>query len=157
MRYDIFKTAVGTVLATEQDERLTSILFEDGKHFISPASDWRRDRGGLKRLKAQLAEYFGGERRAFDLPLDPQGTAFQREVWDALTAIPYGETRTYGALAEAIGRPGSARAVGAANGQNPISIIIPCHRVIGSTGSLTGYAGGIDIKRRLLNLEGGEW
>lgn len=103
---------------------------------------------------AQLREYFAGARRTFDLPLAPHGTAFQRRVWAALRTIPYGETRTYGELAAAIGNPSACRAVGMANHRNPIPIIIPCHRVIGANGTLTGYAGGLEIKRRLLALEG---
>ncbi len=105
-------------------------------------------------LRRQLAEYFAGERTAFELPLAPTGTPFQRDVWDALLAIPYGETRSYGELAAAVGKPGAARAVGRANHDNPIGVVIPCHRVIGAAGSLTGYAGGIDRKRYLLELEG---
>ena len=101
----------------------------------------------------QLGEYFAGEREAFDLPLAPRGDAFQQSVWEQLRTIPYGVTRTYGDLARAIGRPGAAQAVGAANGANPLSIVVPCHRVIGADGSLTGYAGGLDRKRFLLELE----
>jgi methylated-DNA-[protein]-cysteine S-methyltransferase len=101
----------------------------------------------------QLGEYFGGRRRSFDLPLALDGTAFQQTVWDALLGVGYGETVSYGQLADRIGRPTAARAVGLANGRNPVSIIVPCHRVVGSDGSLTGYGGGIDNKRRLLDLE----
>ncbi len=103
----------------------------------------------------QLAEYFAGERKQFDVPLALRGTPFQLEVWRALQRIPYGETRTYADIARAIGRPTATRAVGGANGANPIPIIIPCHRVIGSNGGLTGFGGGIDVKRRLLDLEAG--
>jgi methylated-DNA-[protein]-cysteine S-methyltransferase len=102
----------------------------------------------------QLAEYFAGERRAFDLPLDPAGTEFQRRAWLALVEIPYGETRTYGEQALRLGLAHGARAVGSANARNPLPILIPCHRLIGSTGELTGYAGGLDRKERLLRLEG---
>jgi methylated-DNA-[protein]-cysteine S-methyltransferase len=108
----------------------------------------------LARTAAQLAEYFAGDRRAFDLPLAPRGTEFQAGVWRALRAIPHGETRSYGELARSLGRPSASRAVGAANGKNPISIIVPCHRVVGSTGHLTGYAGGVEAKRWLLDHEG---
>jgi len=107
----------------------------------------------LELTADQLAEYFAGKRREFDLPLAPRGTGFQEKVWRALLAIPFGETRSYGEIAKAIGRPSASRAVGAANGRNPISIIIPCHRVIGSTGELTGYGGGMDNKRWLLDHE----
>ena len=108
----------------------------------------------LDAAEAQLREYFAGARRTFDLPLAPHGTAFQQRVWAALRAIPYGETCTYGELAAAIGSPNASRAVGMANHRNPIPIIIPCHRVIGANGTLTGYAGGLEIKRKLLALEG---
>ena len=104
----------------------------------------------------QLREYFAGQRRSFQLPLAPQGTPFQQQVWQALAEIPYGETRTYGEIAEAIGRKGASRAVGAANHRNPLPIFIPCHRVIGANGSLTGYAGGLETKRFLLALESGQ-
>jgi methylated-DNA-[protein]-cysteine S-methyltransferase len=103
--------------------------------------------------EVQLDEYFAGKRTQFDLPLHPIGTPFQIEVWEALKAIPYGEVRSYGDIAEQIGRPGASRAVGLANGRNPISVIVPCHRVIGASGSLTGYGGGLERKRLLLDLE----
>jgi len=105
-------------------------------------------------VRRQLAEYFAGERREFDLALAPAGTPFERSVWDELRRIPFGETRSYGEIAQALGRPGAARAVGRANGANPIPIVVPCHRVIGSDGSLTGFGGGLDAKSRLLELEG---
>ncbi|HET9474064.1 MAG TPA: methylated-DNA--[protein]-cysteine S-methyltransferase [Steroidobacteraceae bacterium] len=107
----------------------------------------------LARTRAQLGEYFAGERRAFDLPLDPRGTEFQRRVWQRLLHIAYGETTTYGALARELGDPDASRAVGLANGSNPIPIVIPCHRVIGADGSLTGFGGGLPIKAALLELE----
>lgn len=108
----------------------------------------------LVETARQLAEYFAGERRAFDLPLAPEGTGFQQLVWRALTTIPFGETRTYGQQALLIKRPSASRAVGAANGKNPIGIIVPCHRVIGANGTLTGYAGGLAMKQWLLEHEG---
>ena len=121
------------------------------------------DRGGrgeetplLRAARTQLLEYLAGARRAFDLPLDPAGTDFQRSVWEALGAIPYGETRTYGEIAAAVGRPKAVRAVGQANHVNPLPIFIPCHRVVGKNGALTGYAGGLDLKRALLALESGK-
>ena len=126
-------------LPTHSDEDLL-----DGERRTTPV---------LARAAAQLAEYFAGERTVFDLPLAPRGTAFQRLVWDHLLAIPHGETRSYGELARAIGRPAASRAVGAANGRNPISIIIPCHRVIGANGTLTGYGGGMAAKQWLLDHE----
>jgi len=108
----------------------------------------------LPEVRRQLAEYFAAERREFTLSLAPHGTAFERGVWRALAAIPYGETRSYAEVAMAIGRPTACRAVGRANGRNPIAVVIPCHRVIGSDGSLTGYGGGLELKRLLLDLEG---
>jgi methylated-DNA-[protein]-cysteine S-methyltransferase len=110
----------------------------------------------LAQTVRQLEEYFAGTRRDFDLELAPHGTAFQLAVWDALLAIPYGETTSYGEIARGVGRPNAVRAVGQANGRNPIAIVVPCHRVIGSDHSLTGYGGGIDRKRFLLGLEGAE-
>jgi methylated-DNA-[protein]-cysteine S-methyltransferase len=107
----------------------------------------------LREAEAQLGAYFDGELTEFDLPLAPHGTGFQLRVWDALMRIPYGTTTTYGAVAEAVGRPDAVRAVGACNGQNPIAVIVPCHRVIGADGSLVGYGGGLDRKRLLLELE----
>lgn len=108
---------------------------------------------GFEEVEGQLQAYFRGARSEFRLPLDPQGTAFQRAVWQALTEIPFGQTRSYGALAAALGRPSASRAVGAANGKNPIAIIVPCHRVIGGSGQLTGYAGGLSAKAWLLEHE----
>jgi methylated-DNA-[protein]-cysteine S-methyltransferase len=113
------------------------------------------DAGRTAEVRRQLDEYFAGERREFDLALAPEGTPFERAVWAELAKIPFGETRSYGEIAEVLGRPGAARAVGRANGANPIPIVVPCHRVIGSDGSLTGFGGGLDAKFRLLELEGG--
>lgn len=132
---------------------------------------WAEERAGRVRLPErrddpahavlaeavrQLRDYFEGRRRTFDLPLDPEGTDFQKAVWTGLNSIPYGETRSYAALAAAIGRPGASRAVGAANGRNPLSIVTPCHRVIGANGTLTGFAGGLAVKQWLLAHERGE-
>jgi methylated-DNA-[protein]-cysteine S-methyltransferase len=120
-----------------------------------PAGSGRRPgQPPLPETGTQLAEYAGGDRRSFALPLAPRGTEFERRVWQTLTEIPYGETRSYAEIAAAIGSPAACRAVGRANGRNPIAIVIPCHRVIGSDGSLTGYGGGLDLKRFLLDLEG---
>jgi len=114
------------------------------------------DRSGLVALALdQIAEYLGGHRREFDLPLDVRGTDFQRRMWAAVAAVPYGEMRTYADIARVIGKPQAVRAVGAANGANPLPLVVPCHRVIGSDGSLTGYGGGLDVKRKLLDLEKG--
>lgn len=122
-------------------------------HFRPREIAGRRDDDAIADIAAQLHEYFRGERRAFDLALAPRGTEFQQDVWHALQRIPYGETRAYADVAREIGRPAAVRAVGAANGANPIPIVIPCHRVVGSNGSLTGFGGGIETKRWLLSLE----
>lgn len=140
------ETPIGPLTLQADEAAVTAIRFgADGARDASPLLD---------AAEAQLREYFAGARRTFDLPLAPHGTAFQQRVWAALRAIPYGETRTYGELAAAIDSPNAGRAVGMANHRNPIPIIIPCHRVIGANGTLTGYAGGLEIKRRLLALEG---
>jgi methylated-DNA-[protein]-cysteine S-methyltransferase len=121
----------------------------------APRPDWRSASEPFAAAREQLAEYFAGERREFALPIELDGTPFQQRVWEALRTIPYGETRSYGQIAHQIGRPDRARAVGTANGSNPVSIVVPCHRVIGADGSLTGYGGGLDRKRYLLDLESG--
>ena len=140
------KTPIGPLTLQADEAAVTAIRFGAGvEQDASPLLD---------AAEAQLREYFAGARRTFDLPLAPHGTAFQQRVWAALRAIPYGETRTYGELAAAIGSPNASRAVGMANHRNPIPIIIPCHRVIGANGTLTGYAGGLEVKRKLLALEG---
>jgi methylated-DNA-[protein]-cysteine S-methyltransferase len=117
-------------------------------------ADVVEDAGRTAAVRRQLAEYFAGERREFELALAAQGTPFERAVWDELRKIPFGETRSYGEIARALGRPAAARAVGRANGANPIPIVVPCHRVIGADGSLTGFGGGLEAKSRLLELEG---
>lgn len=129
---------------------LTHVLFAGQAPPDGAAADAER----CAAAATQLREYFAGERRRFDLPLAPRGTPFQRAVWDALGALPWGETLDYGSLAARLGRPGAARAVGRANATNPIPVVIPCHRVVGRGGALTGYAGGLDAKRALLALEG---
>lgn len=140
------KTPIGPLTLEADENAVTAIRFSaGGAQDASPLLD---------AAEAQLREYFAGARRTFDLPLAPHGTAFQQRVWTASRTIPYGETRTYGELAAAIDSPNASRAVGMANHRNPIPIIIPCHRVIGANGTLTGYAGGLEIKRRLLALEG---
>ena len=138
---------VGTLYLESDGERLTKLLFGQQTQVGEPRN------AVLAECEVQLTEYFSGKRQEFDLPLAPKGTPFEQEVWAALLRIPYGETRSYGVIAKEIGRPDAARAVGAANGRNPISIIVPCHRVVGADGSLTGYGGGLSIKRQLLDLE----
>ena len=139
---------VGTLRLAEENGAITELLFEewDGK---SPKAETEL----LRRAEQQLREYFAGARREFTLPLSPDGTEFQRRVWAALLTVPYGETRSYGEIAAQIGSPKASRAVGAANHRNPISIFIPCHRVVGADGSLTGYGGGLEVKSALLALE----
>ena len=145
-------TPMGTMTALEEDGALTRLDF--GK--IDPAGAEYGETDLLKETLRQMGEYFSGTRREFTLPLAPRGTAFQMKVWNALSAIPYGQTRSYRDIALQAGIPSATRAVGGANHRNPISIIIPCHRVIGANGSLTGYGGGLDKKEALLALEHGE-
>ena len=144
---------IGELLLAGDGERLERLHMQGGKRPAAIGPDWERAEEPFADLCEQLDEYFAGERCEFDLELDPHGTEFERRVWDALRQIPYGETEAYGELAERIGHPGRARAVGAANGANPIAVVIPCHRVIGADGKLTGYAGGLERKRLLLELE----
>lgn len=147
---------VGRLTLLAGGRGLAAVLWENDdpcRVRLGPAPDGDA-RATLDRAEAQLAEYFRGERRTFELDLDLQGTPFQTAVWRALLAIPFGETRSYGAIAAAIGRPDASRAVGAANGRNPLSIVAPCHRVVGTTGKLTGFAGGLAAKAFLLALEG---
>jgi methylated-DNA-[protein]-cysteine S-methyltransferase len=155
LAYKTIESPVGELKLVASDKGLVAILWEndsprrvrlselvaDEKHPVLIETEW------------QLDEYFAGKRKAFSVALDMRGTRFQQDVWAALLAIPFGETRSYGQLAKQLGNPRASRAVGAANGKNPVSIIVPCHRVIGSSGKLTGFAGGLDTKAHLLNLE----
>jgi methylated-DNA-[protein]-cysteine S-methyltransferase len=145
---------VGRLLLAGDAAGLRRVHFQSGPRPLRAAEGWRTSAAPFQAALAQLDEYFRGVRRAFTLPLAPRGTAFQLAVWEALTAIPYGEALSYAELARRLGRVGSARAVGLANGANPLPIIVPCHRVIGTDGSLTGFGGGLHIKRALLALEG---
>ena len=154
MFYRYHDSPAGRLLLTGDEAGLGQLLMEMNDRPWHLDGDWRLAGNELDAPCRQLDEYFAGRRRRFELPLAPRGTAFQLAVWQALQQIPFGQTRCYGALAEAIGRPRAVRAVGAANGANPIAIIIPCHRVIGRDGSLTGYAGGLARKALLLQLEG---
>ncbi len=154
MNYTEIQSPIGRIVLAGDDEGLRHIRFLNGTPPEVLEPEWRQDRAGLQAAVEQLEAYFAGELRDFDLALAPTGTVFQEHVWHALAEIPYGQTISYGRLAERIGRPGSSRAVGSANGRNPLPIVLPCHRVIGSDGSLTGYGGGLPIKRALLELEG---
>jgi methylated-DNA-[protein]-cysteine S-methyltransferase len=148
---------IGELLLVGDGTSLTQLLMLNQKYYGSETQrDWQRDDATFCAAREQLEAYFAGELHTFDLPLAPSGTAFQRKVWQALQDIPYGQTESYGALAKRINSPKASRAVGMANGHNPISIIVPCHRVIGANGSLTGYGGGIERKRWLLAHEGHE-
>ncbi len=153
MRYTVIDSPLGELLVTGDAAGLTGLYLPTGKHPRSVQAGWSRDDAAFAEVRAQLAEYFAGTRRDFDLPLNAAGSAFQKRVWSALVAIPYGETTSYGRIAAAVASPDAARAVGLANGQNPISVVVPCHRVIGADGSLTGYGGGLDAKRWLLSHE----
>ena len=151
--YTRIDSPLGALLVAGDENGLTQLWMPSGKHRHEPDPAWVEDDTAFADVRVQLDEYFAGTRTEFDLRLNPSGTAFQLQAWAALREIPYGETRSYGAQAETIGRPTAVRAVGLANGQNPISIIVPCHRVVGANGSLTGYGGGLDAKRWLLAHE----
>jgi methylated-DNA-[protein]-cysteine S-methyltransferase len=141
------------LLAAGTDGALQVLSFLEGRKAVAPDPEWRADHTVFKETNRQLRSYFAGELRDFDLAIEPQGTPFQLTVWKALCAVPYGTTISYGELARRVGNANASRAVGLANGSNPIAIIIPCHRVIGSNGKLTGYGGGLPIKQKLLGLE----
>ncbi len=153
MYYSYCDSPVGPLLLRGERDALHGLHFSTGNKARGADPEWERYDEPFRGVKRQLDEYFRGKRKAFDLALDPQGTPFQRSVLDALLEIPYGETRSYLDIAERIGNPKAVRAVGSANGSNPIAVIIPCHRVIGSNGSLTGFGGGLESKRYLLDLE----
>jgi len=156
LRSKTMTSPVGELTLVASARGLTAILWENdrpGRVRLAAAAE-APDHPLLVEVARQIAEYFAGKRTAFDLPLDFQGTDFQKSVWAALLTIPFGETRSYGEIAHQIGRPRASRAVGAANGRNPISIVAPCHRVIGANGALTGFAGGLAAKELLLGIEG---
>jgi methylated-DNA-[protein]-cysteine S-methyltransferase len=153
MNYRYMDSPIGEILLAGDSEGLKYVGFPSGKGKVEPDASWSLDETGFGDVMAQLAEYFAGTRSEFDLKLAPDGTPFQLAVLDALQQIPYGETCSYADIATRIGKPKAVRAVGAANGRNPLPIIIPCHRVIGSNGSLTGFGGGLPTKRFLLDLE----
>jgi methylated-DNA-[protein]-cysteine S-methyltransferase len=153
MRYAVMESPIGQLLLAGDEEGLREVRFLDAPGAERPDPGWQEDAAALAEPIRQLREYFAGKRLAFDLPLAPEGTAFQQRVWEQLAAIPPGRTATYGEVASALGRPGGARAVGLACGRNPLPIVIPCHRVIGSDGKLTGFGGGLRAKERLLAHE----
>ena len=149
--FSIYDSPVGPLALSGDRDALTGLRFADR---VSAPDDSLHDDARFAEERRQLGEYFAGTRTAFDFPLKLEGNAFERRVWEALQAIPYGTTTTYGELAARLGAPEAARAVGAANGRNPIAIVVPCHRVIGASGKLTGYGGGLERKRALLAHEG---
>jgi methylated-DNA-[protein]-cysteine S-methyltransferase len=153
--FTVMPTALGELTLISDGHALTGVYMELHRHAPPVPADAVRDRAPLADACRQLDEYLAGDRRAFDLPLSAAGSEFQRAVWDELVRIPYGETISYGELARRLDRPDASRAVGLANGRNPISIVVPCHRVIGASGKLTGYGGGLDRKRFLLDHEAG--
>jgi methylated-DNA-[protein]-cysteine S-methyltransferase len=155
MLYTTLDSPIGELLLAGDGHALQRLDMRSGRRPTPIGSDWERSDAAFGPVTAQLKEYFAGERRSFDVSLALIGNPFERRVWAALQDIPYGETASYGEIARRIGDPGAARAVGLANGRNPVAVIVPCHRVIGADGSLTGYGGGLQRKRFLLDLEAG--
>ena len=153
MRHTTVDSPIGPLLLVRSDVGLVGLYLSPHQGQHGPQQGWVHDDAAFADLTAQLDAYWAGELHAFDLPLDLQGTTFQRRVWAELLRIPYGKTTSYGAIAADLDAPGAARAVGLANGRNPVSVVVPCHRVIGSTGALTGYGGGLPNKRFLLTHE----
>lgn len=153
-RHTLIDSPYGPLTLVATDNALSGLYMTEQRHRPPEETFGDRDAGPFGETISQLEAYFAGELTEFDLPMRLDGTPFQRTVWQQLQLIPYGETRTYGQLAEALGKPNASRAVGLANGKNPIGVIVPCHRVIGAGGSLTGYGGGLDRKQRLLAFEG---
>ncbi|BFI95625.1 MAG: methylated-DNA--[protein]-cysteine S-methyltransferase [Rhodanobacter sp.] len=151
--FDDMPTPIGSLRLVADARGLREVWFESGKQHRPPDPHWSHDADRLAFARAQLEEYFAGARQVFELPLHPLGTPFQLDVWRALARIPYGTTVSYGEVARRIGQPQAVRAVGAANGRNPLPIVLPCHRVIGADGSLTGFGGGLPVKRFLLAME----
>ena len=151
--YDYLDSPIGRLLLVMSGQGLRRVHFENSRHPFRLDPEWERGPGALHEARVQLKAYFAGKLKQFDLPLAPEGSEFQQQVWLELLRIPYGATTSYGEIARRVGDPTASRAVGAANGQNPLAIIVPCHRVIGADGSLTGYGGGLPVKRFLLDLE----
>lgn len=154
MWFDEFDSPIGKLVVAADAAGIRHILFPDNRHETRGRAEWQRNPEPVRVAREQLLAYLEGQRTVFDLPLAPAGTPFQLKVWNALASIPFGQTRSYGELAAQIGEPRAVRAVGAANGRNPLPIVLPCHRVIGSDGSLTGFGGGLPVKQFLLELEG---
>ena len=154
LSYTHIDSPVGSLLVAGDDDALHYLCFPNSPNAIAPRSDWHQTDAPFLEVRRQLTAYFNDELRQFDLPLFLTGTVFQKSVWRHLLSIPFGETQTYGQLAATLERPKASRAVGAANGRNPIAIILPCHRVIGGNGSLTGFGGGLPTKEYLLSHEG---
>lgn len=154
MTHRLHSTPAGEYVIVVDDDGALTGIYRTGQAHLPPEETWgERDDEAAPDAARQLDEYFAGTRTEFDLPLAPRGTDFQKAVWAAIARVPYGQTRTYGEVAAELGRPGASRAVGAATGRNPISIVVPCHRLVGSSGALTGYAGGLEAKVLLLDLE----
>ncbi len=151
--YTNIESPIGELLLLGDGHTLHGLYMQDGRKPTRIASQWQRSAAPFTDIEAQLGEYFAAERVTFDIPLTMKGTEFERSVWQALQEIPYGETVSYGEIARRVGQPSAARAVGLANGRNPIAVVVPCHRVIGANGTLTGYGGGLERKRLLLELE----
>jgi methylated-DNA-[protein]-cysteine S-methyltransferase len=154
--YTTMESPIGELLLVSDGDTLHGLYMQDGRKPKRIAPDWKAAAEPFADVKTQLEEYFAGARTTFEVTLTVDGAPFEREVWHALEAIPYGETVSYGEIARRVGQPAAARAVGTANGRNPIAVIVPCHRVIGADGSLTGYGGGLERKRLLLELERGQ-
>jgi methylated-DNA-[protein]-cysteine S-methyltransferase len=153
--YTTTESPIGRLLLAGDGTRLSRLDMQEGRRPIRIKDTWERDDHAFGEVREQLAQYFDGARRGFELELEMGGTPFELRVWQALREIPYGETTSYGELAREIGEPGAARAVGVANARNPVAVIVPCHRVIGANGDLTGFGGGLERKRFLLDLEAG--
>jgi methylated-DNA-[protein]-cysteine S-methyltransferase len=156
MMYTTIASPIGELLLLGDDRALRGLYMQDGRRPVTIAPGWERSARSFATVTAQLGDYFEGRRFVFDVPLLMHGAPFERRVWRALQEIPYGETVSYGEIARRLGQPSAARAVGLANGRNPIAVIVPCHRVIGANGALTGYGGGLERKRLLLELETGQ-
>lgn len=152
--YDLFDTPAGQMIVVQSDRGVHCIDFQQGAKPLSIDPQWQASAKFCQTARRQLQAYFNGTLTRFDLPLAPQGSAFQQRVWAELARVPFGKTCSYAELAKRLGQPGASRAVGMANGRNPLSIVLPCHRIIGGSKKLTGYRGGLTIKRQLLELEG---